>query len=809
MSEDSIRIEYNHELKPLEELIKGIQRPGDFFASGSLEIPMPRVEVEGVGTLSFPVPENQIQQLVRQATRAPYGRGEETILDESVRKVWQLPPEKVRIGGKSWPTNFEVILQQVAKGLGCEGLQVSAELYKLLVYDTGGFFLAHRDTEKTGGMFGTLVMVLPSEHRGGELVLRHAGREVVVDMAGGEISEVKFAAFYADCEHEVRPISAGNRVCLIYNLVQQRGAKAKGELLAPDYEKEISAAAKLLREHLVETGTPAKIGWLLEHQYSPEGLSFAGLKSADAARAKVLVEAAKLADCTVHLGIVHIEESGTANPTGYGYRPRRWGRYYEDADEEEDRSREDFEVIEVCDWRHYVAQWRDLRDEPVDFGELPLQQGELLPDGALDDEKPDEQRLMEASGNEGASFERSYHRAALVIWPRERFACVLLQAGVSAAIPHLRERIEAGDKMASSIAGQIIKDWETPRSDFSYRNLGKEPDRAAMLKLLLRLGDKSLLQRFISGVVTREFDGSENKILATALARMGASSSKLLVKLFHDNMPLFHRDCVSLLGAVRAELGAKMDAEWKSALTEAAIEIVKALPKLTTETQAGYCSGSDWWRRSESKPIDARMVAEILEQLRALNATGLRRKAADAITENRSAFDPAEIIVPALRLMADRDRNGFVSDAEGGRLWGHAAEFLLGRSEQPPAPPKDWKQPVSIACKCEDCRALQAFALDAQLHVERFRVKKERRQHLHQQIEHHNLDMTHVTDRKGSPQTLVCTKTRRTYQRQCDQHRADCASMDVLLDVMNPPPKFLAKLAMRLRAAKERKSNEA
>ena len=43
-------------------------------------------------------------------------------------------------------------------------------------------------------------------------------------------------------------------------------------------------------------------------------------------------------------------------------------------------------------------------------------------------------RHMEASGNEGASFERSYHRAALVIWHRQHYAKVLLQAGVGAAL---------------------------------------------------------------------------------------------------------------------------------------------------------------------------------------------------------------------------------------------------------------------------------------------------------------------------------------------------------------------------------------
>jgi hypothetical protein len=89
----------------------------------------------------------------------------------------------------------------------------------------------------------------------------------------------------------------------------------------------------------------------------------------------------------------------------------------------------------VCDQRHYIDQWRDQHDQPVEFGEIPLEPGELLPDSALDDEEPDEQRLMEATGNEGASFERSYHRAALVIWRRDRYADVLLQAGVAAALP--------------------------------------------------------------------------------------------------------------------------------------------------------------------------------------------------------------------------------------------------------------------------------------------------------------------------------------------------------------------------------------
>jgi hypothetical protein len=312
MANDPVQVEYNQSLKPLEDVLSKVERPGDFFVRGSLEAPMPTVEVEGVGVLSFPVPASQTEAVIRQAVRAPYGRGEDTILDTGVRKVWQAPAGKTRVRGKSWEEVLQRILSEAAEGLGCSGASVSAEFYKLLVYDKGSFFKAHRDTEKTDGMFGTLAIVLPSAHRGGELVLRHAGREVTVDLSGAESSELLFAAFYADCEHEVRPITEGSRLCLVYNLIQRSDRKIAKPLTPPLYDAEIAAAASFLNSAMTAPDAPLKIAWLLEHQYSPAGLSFAALKNADAARVKVLSEAALRANCVVHLGIVHIEESGSA-----------------------------------------------------------------------------------------------------------------------------------------------------------------------------------------------------------------------------------------------------------------------------------------------------------------------------------------------------------------------------------------------------------------------------------------------------------------------------------------------------------------
>jgi hypothetical protein len=267
-------IEYNRQLKPLEALLSDVSQPGDFFVSGKMEIPMPKVEVNGAGALSFPVPDAQVAAIVRRAKRAPYGRGEKTIVDTSVRKVWQIAPDQFEIGGKSWGANFENILTRVKAGLGCGDAVVSAELYKLLVYDRGGFFLTHRDTEKTAGMFGTLVLTLPSTYQGGALRISHAGREVRVETDADDPSELSYVAFYADCEHEVLPVEEGSRVCLIYNLIQKPSKGRHRILKAPEYESQVAETAAILNRALQSPEAPAKIAWLFDHQYSPGDYRF-------------------------------------------------------------------------------------------------------------------------------------------------------------------------------------------------------------------------------------------------------------------------------------------------------------------------------------------------------------------------------------------------------------------------------------------------------------------------------------------------------------------------------------------------------
>ena len=56
--------------------------------------------------------------------------------------------------------------RKMADALGVpQSTKVAPELYKLLLYQQGDHFSAHRDTEKSPGMFATLTILLPSTYQ--------------------------------------------------------------------------------------------------------------------------------------------------------------------------------------------------------------------------------------------------------------------------------------------------------------------------------------------------------------------------------------------------------------------------------------------------------------------------------------------------------------------------------------------------------------------------------------------------------------------------------------------------------------------
>ena len=757
----------------LAALLSTVRTPGDFCTAGTRTMPLPGLVVDGVGPIALPLLQQQADQLIAIAERAPYGRGEETLVDTDVRRTWQIPPQRVRIEGRHWAQGLEAIIEQVRIGLGVTGTVV-AELYKLLVYDQGSFFVSHRDTEKAPGMFATLVIALPSHHAGGELLVRHQGRELRLDLRCPDPGDAAFAAFYADCTHEVLPVTAGCRLVLVYSLLRKGAGKLPRP---PSYQAETAGLASRLQQwsdrkrvagevvKLAPDDSPDKLVYPLEHAYTPAELSFQALKGADAAVAAVLVDAAAQAGCDLHVALLTIEESGSAEQTGFS-SSRRWGR-----DHDDDRDA-DFEIGEVFDRSLLLSHWALPDGRAAGLGSIPFADPEVCPADALQDMEPDEQHFQEATGNEGASFDRTYQRAALVLWPQHRRLAVLNQAGLAATLPWLellaRQWLEEGGQQGSALwreahelVGHMLNTWPRRVGNVQPENNSKA---CQLLTLLARLGDTEHIETLVSHVIATGLHGiGDNAALLAALGLLPAGrAGALLARVVQANAALGLGVCADLLRqAVLAGLAADR-------LRAAANALVEALPGDPARPLPDYPYGL------RPQALDAQAMADLIAALCPIDMDLADRAAAQLLAWPQT-FGLDALLVPALRHLADQPVVFKAAPVQ--RLCVACRAHLEARVALALAPPGDWRRASTLPCRCQHCQGLARFLDSPDQRIWRYKAAELARKHVLSSIRGAGSDVDSATDQSSRPYVLVCTKNQASHDRRVAQRQRDLADL--------------------------------
>ncbi|KAG2385769.1 hypothetical protein C9374_002918 [Naegleria lovaniensis] len=174
-------------------------------------------------------------------------------------KIMAIRSNNFRIINPKWNNLITDLVNTNVKkelGIGPEKT-ITFSLYKMLLYEPGGFFDFHRDSEKEDGMIATLVVQLPSSFTGGEIIVRHNEREK------------KF-----DCHHE-QPIMH-IILALIYNLKYSGSDK----IAVVDSSHQVQTLEKII-ESWLQAPMYSKLCYILQHKYSTVGLSPTLLKGKD------------------------------------------------------------------------------------------------------------------------------------------------------------------------------------------------------------------------------------------------------------------------------------------------------------------------------------------------------------------------------------------------------------------------------------------------------------------------------------------------------------------------------------------------
>ena len=373
-------------------------------------------------------------------------------------------------------------------------------------------------------------------------------------------------------------------------------------------------------------------------------------------------------------------------------------------------------------------------------------------------------------GNEGASFERTYSRAALVLWPRSQFFAVLCQAGLDATLPCLEDMVgrwTADDDGASDgavrqealdLAGRMVSDWPVEHWPPGMR---QEPTQATrMLTLLATLEDTDLIRDFLGRIAAGGYYcASDNAAIVASAGLLSIEQSRTAIeRIISGNVARCLCSCGNLLRrAAEAIPDAKLD----------------VAARLVTGAVANPPEKHSFHRNERP---DASFVVDLVTALDRIDPD-MSDRTVGLILGGPARYNFDGVLVPACCRLAGI---GSTQSAAVQRLLAACRKHLDTRIAQPLEAPRDWRRSADLVCDCPDCVELGRFLDNPEREIWTFKAAKDRRSHVESTIRRSRSDVDVATVKRGSPHGLVCTKNSRSYEERIQQRKQDLENLATL-----------------------------
>ncbi|HCN69556.1 MAG TPA: hypothetical protein DIT03_15220 [Candidatus Accumulibacter sp.] len=179
-------------------------------------------------------------------------------------------------------------------------------------------------------------------------------------------------------------------------------------------------------------------------------------------------------------------------------------------------------------------------------------------------------------------------------------------------------------------------------------------------------------------------------------------------------------------------------------------------------------------------PVTPALVVVLLSALCHLGVGPLGEQAVDHLLNWPERFAVDAILVPAACLLTEQGWPA--SDwPPTRRLRAHCLDHLARRIAEPLVAPADFARPSRVDCSCAHCRELSLFLADPERSVWVFKAAQQHRSHVKYSIRRDQCDVSHETERRGSPHALVCTKSQASFERRVAQRQKDLEDQARLL----------------------------
>ncbi len=753
---------------PIEKILASLKPEGTSAFCSKIVVPINdlKIQVKEVGELCLPLKPRLVKSLIKQSKPAKYGLKEKTLLDKDVRDVWEIPKSRIKINQRQWKKSFDAALSQLKTSLGLsEQSKLKAELHNLVIYEPGQFFKPHQDSEKCDDMVATLVVLLPSYYRGGTLIVDHQGDKKRFTSRSTPEDKLTFIAFYADCHHEVTPVTDGYRVALTYNLSLKTGSDAYCTLNDSAAQESLNHALTdyfendqaNVPEYILKSTKCKKFVYLLDYEYTAKGLHWSRLKNGDRTRINVLKEVADLLDMDIYLSLIDVHESWECHDDeDWDYHQRH--RYWEDDEEIEtnNNSEEEFTVGDLICSEIEFKHCMNLNSKTINMSNLMIREHEVFSTKSMDEFKPFESEYEGYMGNYGNTMDRWYHRAAIIIWRKVDHYLMLLECSpkefLCAIIPLSKKKKE--QENVQRIVAHILPSWRGLRHENSSQNITRVLQLARIIdnaenaaQLIKPLDEKALCKETINELLELANTYSVSWCTDIFSAWLSSRSREPVIV-----EPLL--SVIKTLLSASSKNGLSL-ANW---LLENQLKALKS--NFDSDAKSYQKAELDTYVTQRNKALIALMSASLISK-----ALSIYDELISYTVNNKNLFPAVDLVAVLLKTQSYSKKEPSSKDSFN-KLKCYALENIHAVLNSKPRNANDWSIKDKNRCSCADCQILGQFLQASEKQKIIWPLAKGRRQHMHQVIGSMKLPVTHTTERTGSPHKLHLTKTELLFKRE-------------------------------------------
>lgn len=199
----------------MEEIYRSITKDARVFTHGAINLNHEIVRVIDRDAKTYTnvgyADDLDVDKMLSFAKKSGYGdmKSKTTKYDDTVRNSFEID-----VKNNVW-NKFNFDPSYLRDLFDPETIEI--EPYKFTIYKEGGFFQKHKDSCEGPELLGSIVEMYKPAEEGGELIVD--GEKVELESPGS------WVFFYGDVDHEIKPVTKGVRIALIYRVYASEGPK--------------------------------------------------------------------------------------------------------------------------------------------------------------------------------------------------------------------------------------------------------------------------------------------------------------------------------------------------------------------------------------------------------------------------------------------------------------------------------------------------------------------------------------------------------------------------------------------------------